>query len=32
MKSPAMMDIIRKGEKDIKDRKGKVVDIDELWK
>lgn len=32
MKSPAMMDIIRKEEKDIKDRKGKVVDIDELWK
>ena len=32
MKSPAMMDIIRKGEKDIKDRKGKGVDIDELWK
>lgn len=32
MKSPAMMDIIRKGEKDIKDRKGKVIDIDELWK
>lgn len=32
MKPPAMMDIIRKGEKDIKDRKGKVVDIDELWK
>ena len=32
MKSPAMMDIIRQGETDIKDRKGKVVDIDELWK
>lgn len=32
MKSPAMMDIIRKGEKEIKAGKGKVVDIDELWK
>lgn len=32
MKSPAMMDAIRRGEQDIKDGKGKVVDIDELWK
>lgn len=32
MKSPAMMDAIRKGEEEIKDGKGTVVDIDELWK
>ncbi len=32
MKSPAMMDIIRKGEYEIKNGKGKTVDIDELWK
>lgn len=32
MKSPAMMDIKRKGEHEIKNGKGKTVDIDELWK
>lgn len=32
MKSPAMMDIIRKGEREIKDGEGKTVNVDELWK
>ncbi len=32
MKSSAMMDIIREGEEEIRTGKGKVVDIDELWK
>lgn len=32
MKSPAMMDVIREGEKEMKEGKGRSVDIDELWK
>lgn len=32
MKSPAMMDVIRKGKKEIAAGRGKVVKIDELWK
>lgn len=32
MKSPAMMDVIRKGQKEIAAGRGKVVKIDELWK
>ena len=32
MKSPAMMDIIRKGEREIKNGEGKTVNVDELWK
>ena len=30
MKSPAMMDIIRKGEREIKNGDGKTVNVDEL--
>lgn len=32
MHSEKMMDIIRKGDKDIEDGKGKSVNIDDLWK
>ena len=32
MKSPAMMDAIRKGAEEIKEGKGTSVNIDELWK
>jgi len=32
MKSPAMMEAIRKGEDEIKRGGGKKADIDELWK
>jgi antitoxin YefM len=32
MKSPAMMDIIRKGDEEIKNGGGTSVDIDDLWK
>lgn len=32
MKSPAMMEVIREGEKEMKEGKGRSVDIDELWK
>ena len=32
MKSPAMMDIIRQGEREIKNGEGKTVNVDELWK
>ena len=32
MKSPAMMDIIRKGAREIKNGEGKTVNVDELWK
>lgn len=32
MKSPAMMDIIRKGDEEIKNDGGTSVDIDNLWK
>ena len=32
MKSPAMMDAIRKGAEEIKEGKGTAVNIDELWK
>lgn len=32
MKSPAMMEIIRKGDKEIEAGKGKSIDIDDLWK
>ena len=31
MKSPAMLDIIRKGEREIKNGEGKTVNVDELW-
>ncbi|MEG1759561.1 MAG: type II toxin-antitoxin system prevent-host-death family antitoxin [Alistipes sp.] len=30
--SPAMMDIIHKGEKEIREGKGTRINIDELWK
>ena len=32
MKSPEMMSVIRKGNEEIKSGKGKVVNVDELWK
>lgn len=32
MSSPAMSEIIRQGQEDIKNGRGKVVNIDELWK
>lgn len=32
MKSPAMMDVIRKGKEEIEKGKGKPVKIEELWK
>ena len=32
MKSPAMMDVIRKGTEEIEKGKGKPVKIEELWK
>jgi hypothetical protein len=32
MSSPAMVDILRKGDEEIKDGKGKVVTLDEIWK
>lgn len=32
MKSPAMMDIIRKGDEEIKRGRGTTVDIENLWK
>lgn len=32
MKSPTMMDVIRKGKKEIAAGQGNVVNIDELWK
>ncbi|MEG1405591.1 MAG: prevent-host-death protein, partial [Alistipes sp.] len=30
--SPAMVDIIHKGEKEIREGKGTKINIDELWK
>lgn len=32
MKSPAMMEVIRQGEAEIKQGKGKAVNLNELWK
>ncbi len=32
MKSPAMMEVIRQGEAEIQQGKGKAVNLDELWK
>lgn len=32
MSSTAMVDILRKGDEEIKDGKGKVVTLDEIWK
>lgn len=32
MSSPAMMEIIRQGDKDIAEGKGKNINIEELWK
>lgn len=32
MKSPAMMEVIRQGEAEIQQGKGKAVNPDELWK
>ena len=32
MASPAMVDIIRQGQKDIEEGRGRVIKLDELWK
>ena len=32
MSSPEMVDILRKGDEEIKNGKGKVVTLDEIWK
>ena len=32
MSSPAMVDIIRQGQKDIEEGRGRVIKLDELWK
>ena len=32
MSSPAMVEILRKGDEDIKNGKDRVVKLDELWK
>lgn len=32
MSSPAMVEILRKGDEDRKEGKGRVVKLDELWK
>ncbi len=32
MSSPAMADVIRQGQQDIKEGKGRVVNLDDLWK
>ena len=32
MSSPAMVDILRKGDEEIENGKGKVVTLDEIWK
>ncbi len=32
MSSPAMADIIRQGQEDIKNGNGQIIELDELWK
>ena len=32
MSSPAMVEILRQGEEDIKNERGRVVTLDEIWK
>ena len=32
MSSPQMVDILRQGEEDIKNGRGRVVTLDEIWK
>ena len=32
MSSPAMVDIIRQGQKDIEEGRGRVVKLEDLWK
>ena len=32
MSSPKMVDILRQGEEDIKNGRGRVVTLDEIWK
>ena len=32
MSSPAMVDIIRQGQKDIEEGRGRVIKLDALWK
>ena len=32
MASPAMVDIIRQGQKDIEEGRGRVIKLDDIWK
>ena len=32
MSSPAMVEILRQGDEDIKNERGRVVTLDEIWK
>ena len=32
MSSPAMVDILRQGQKDIEEGRGRVIKLEELWK
>ena len=32
MSSPAMVDILRQGDEDIKNGRGKIVTLDDIWK
>ncbi len=32
MSSPAMVEIIRQGQKDIEEGRGRVIKLDEIWK
>lgn len=32
MSSPAMVEILRQGEEDIKNGRGRVISLDDLWK
>lgn len=32
MSSPAMVDIIRQGQKDIEEGRGRVIKLDDIWK
>ena len=32
MSSPAMVEIIKQGQEDLQQGKGKVVELDDLWK
>ena len=32
MSSPAMVEILRQGQKDIEEGRGRVIKLDEIWK